>query len=102
MCASVRLSGLYPLYVLSRQRSQTELIGRMCVSRRLEVVVVEADSSCCHFLSGSGMFTPLMGVESSDTHTSTHTHVHTYTTQPYLLCCTSLTHNHAEIMATLL
>lgn len=84
MCVSVRLSGLYPLHVLlSRQRSQTELMGRMCVSRRLEVVV-EADSSCCHFLSGSGMFTPLMGVGSSDTHLHTSTHIHQTT---HLLCC---------------
>lgn len=51
--------------MLSRQRSQTELIGRMCVSRKLEVVL-EADSSCCHFVSDFGLFTPLMGVESSD------------------------------------
>lgn len=85
MCTSVGLSGLYPLYVLSRQRSQTELIGRMCVSRRLEVVVVEADSSCCHFMSGSGMFTPLMGVESSDTHTHTHTHRYTHHSVVYVL-----------------
>jgi len=60
VCVCVCVSGLYLLYVLSRQRSQTELIGRMCVSGRLEVVV-EADSSCCHFLSGSGMFTAVMG-----------------------------------------
>ncbi len=100
MCVSVRLSGLYPLYVLSRQRSQTELIGRMCVSRRLEVVV-EADSSCCHFLSGSGMFTPLMGVESSDTHLHIHTHTHTQLSLTYC-AVRSLTHNHAAIMATLL
>lgn len=69
----------YPLYERSGQCSQTELIGRMCVSGRLEVLMVEADSSCCHFLSASGMFTPLMGVRSSDTQTHT---------QPYLLCRT--------------
>lgn len=77
VCVCLRLSGLYPLYALSRQRSQTELIGSVCVSGRLEVVV-EADSSCCHFLSDSGMFTLLMRVKSSDTHTPacvcTHTH----------------------------
>lgn len=74
----------------------------MCVSRRLEVVV-EADSSCCHFLSGSGMFTPLIGVERSYTHTyidlTSHPHsltpIRTHATQPYPLCCLSA---HAEIM----
>lgn len=76
----------------------------MCVSRRLEVVV-EADSSCCHFLSGSGMFTPLIGVERSYTHTHTYidltshphslTPIRTHATQPYPLCCLSA---HAEIM----
>lgn len=47
-------------------------------------MVVEADSSCCHFTSGSGMFTPLMGVESSDTHTCIH--VHTRLSAVYTPC----------------
>lgn len=63
--------------------------------------MVEADSSCCHFLSGSGMFTPLIGVERSYTHTyidlTSHPHSLTpiHATQPYPLCCLSA---HAEIM----
>jgi len=81
-------SCLHPLCVLHRQGSQTELIGRMCVSRRLEVVV-EADSSCCHSLSGSGMFTSLMALTHTHTHAQIEAHTHTHSPPPYLLCYTS-------------